>query len=100
MIGTVLQMVFALAVVLFMIYGMSYMMKKRQRHTGFMSMIEYMPFGPKKGVAALKVGPDVLILAVTPTDFRLLKTVSEKDLAPYRFDSMVKSDSQVRENEA
>jgi flagellar biogenesis protein FliO len=36
--------------------------------------------GPKKGVAALKIGKEVLILGVTSSDMRLLKTFKEDEL--------------------
>jgi flagellar biogenesis protein FliO len=45
-----------------------------------MSIIGYQAVGPKKGVAALKVGREVLILGVTPNDMRLLKTFREDEL--------------------
>ncbi|MEO5356802.1 MAG: flagellar biosynthetic protein FliO [Nitrospirae bacterium YQR-1] len=77
MTAAVIQMVFALGVVIFIIYGISYYMKKRNKQGGFLSVKEYLPLGPKRGIAMVKVGAEFLILAVTPNDLRLLKTIKE-----------------------
>ena len=84
MTAAVIQMVFALGVVILIIYGMSYFMKKRNKQGGFLSMKEYLPIGPKRGIAMVKVGAEFLIIAVTPNDLRLLKTI--KELAPAEHD--------------
>ncbi len=80
MTGTYIQTVAALAFVIILIIAAGYLMRKRQTGTGLMSIVSYQPFGPKKGVTALKVGNEVLILGVTPNDIRLLKTFKEGEL--------------------
>ncbi len=80
MTGTYLQAVAALVFVVLLIIGAGYFMRKKQTGTGFMNIISYQPFGPKKGVTALKVGKEVLLLGVTPSDIRLLKTFKEDEL--------------------
>lgn len=80
MTGTYIQTIAALIFVILLIFAAGFMMKKRQNKFGFMKIVGYQPFGPKKGVAALKVGKEVLILGVTANEMRLLRTFQDCDL--------------------
>lgn len=80
MTGTYIQITAALIFVILLIVAIGYVFRKKQNRFGLMSIVSYQPFGPKKGVAALKVGSEVLILGVTPTDMRLLKIFKEGEL--------------------
>jgi len=80
MTGTYIQTVAALLFVIILIFAAGYILKKKQNRFGFMSIIGYQPVGPKKGVAALKVGKEVLILGVTSNEMRLLKIFREDEL--------------------
>jgi flagellar biogenesis protein FliO len=75
-----IQMIIALAAVIGVILLLSFFMKKRQTRPGMlMSVVAYQSFGPRKGVAALKMGKDVLLLGITTTDIKLLKTFNENE---------------------
>ena len=80
MTGIYIQVAAALGFVLLLIVGAGFVMKKKQNRFGLMNVVSYQPFGPKKGVAALKIGHEVLILGMTPSDIRLLKTFKEDEL--------------------
>ena len=80
MTGIYIQMAAALAFVILLIVAAAYVIKKKQNRFGLMSVVGYQPFGAKKGVAALKVGTDVMILGVTPSDMRLLKVYKDSEL--------------------
>jgi flagellar biogenesis protein FliO len=80
MTGSYIQMAAALLFVIFLIVAAGYFLKRKQNRFGFMSIIGYQTVGPKKGVAALKVGREVLILGVTSNDMRLLKIFKEDEL--------------------
>ncbi|MBI4849291.1 MAG: FliO/MopB family protein [Nitrospirae bacterium] len=80
MTGTYFQMVAALLFVILLIAGAGFLLKKKQNKFGLMSVVGYQPFGPKKGVAALKVGKEVLILGVTSSEMSLLKVFREDEL--------------------
>lgn len=67
-------MVTALAAVIGMILLMKVFLKKKQGKSGMMNILAYQSFGPRKGLAALKMGNEVLLLGVTSTDIKLLKT--------------------------
>ncbi|HMK50594.1 MAG TPA: flagellar biosynthetic protein FliO [Thermodesulfovibrionales bacterium] len=83
MISAYVQMILALAAVIGLILLSSMFMKKRQARTGtVMSVVSYQSFGPRKGVAALKMGKEVLLLGVTSGDVKLLKTFKEDDFEP------------------
>ena len=73
-----LQMEVALVAVLGLLFLTSFFFKKRQGRPGVVSVMTYQSLGPKKGIAAVRVGKDLLILAVTPQDVKLLTTVNDQ----------------------
>ncbi|MBI4688386.1 MAG: flagellar biosynthetic protein FliO [Nitrospirae bacterium] len=79
--GAFIQMIIAVISVAGLIYVIAFLYKKKQKVSGLMNIMAYQPFGPRKGIAALKVGKEVLLLAVTASDFTLLKTFNESELA-------------------
>ena len=80
MTGTYIQMAAALVFVVLLIMATGYVLKKKQNRFGLMSIVSYQPVGPKKGVAALKVGKEILILGVTSNDMRLLRVFKDGEL--------------------
>ena len=80
MTGTYIQVAAALVFVIFLIFATGFVLRKRQNRFGLMSVVSYQQFGPKKGVAALKIGKEILILGVTPNDMRLLKVFKDSEL--------------------
>ncbi|NTU41468.1 MAG: hypothetical protein HGA78_00130 [Nitrospirales bacterium] len=68
-----IQMVLALAFVIFLIFGLSFVYRKRGKGSKIISLAGYQAIGQKAGVAAVKVGGEILVLSVTPTEVRLLK---------------------------
>ena len=80
MTGTYIQMAGALTLVLLLIFGVAYIVRKKQNRVDLMSVISYQNIGPKKGVAALRIGKEVLILGVTTNEVRLLKTFQDEEL--------------------
>ena len=83
MTGTYIQMAGALTFVLLLIFGVAFLVRKKQNRLDLMSVISYQNIGPKKGVAALKIGKEVLILGVTTNEVRLLKTYQDNELDLY-----------------
>jgi len=80
MTGTYLQVAAALLFVVLLIVALGFVLKKKQNRFGLMNIVSYQPFGPKKGVAALKIGKEVLLLGLTPNDIRLLRVFKDEDL--------------------
>ncbi len=81
MITAYLQMAFALAAVIGLIVVMGFFLKKRQQMTGsMMKVVAHQSLGPRKGLIAVKVGTEVLLLGVTPSDVRLLRTYESDDI--------------------
>ena len=77
-----LQMTAALAGVVALIYVAAHLLKKRQSAGGKrMRLEEYLAMGPRKGIAAVRVGAEVFIIGVTVNDFRLLKAIPGADFA-------------------
>ncbi len=75
-----IQMIAALGGVILLIILFGYLMKKRQTKSGVLiNVVSYQPFGPRKGVAALKMGREVLLLGITQNDIKLLKTFNENE---------------------
>ncbi|WP_420265803.1 flagellar biosynthetic protein FliO [Candidatus Magnetominusculus dajiuhuensis] len=85
MIDTVFQVFIALVVVIFLIYTIAFAAKKRRGGSAFLSMIEYLSLGPKRGIAVVRVGKKALVLGVTQTDFKLLKTLGEQEVQEIAF---------------
>jgi len=82
MIGAYLQMAFALIAVVGIIAVAGFFLKKRQEKSSLINVLAYQSFGPRKGIAALKVGSEILLIGITSTDLKLLKTMSEFELQP------------------
>ena len=72
------QMALALAFVIFLIYAISFVYKKKQKAANLLNLVAYQSFGQKMGVAAVRVGSEILVLGVTPTDMKLLKKIQDK----------------------
>jgi len=77
---TLIQIVIATVSVVVLVCIVAFLYKRQQRPNGLMEVIAYQHFGPRKGIAALKVGRGILLLAVTPTDLTLLETFKEGEL--------------------
>lgn len=75
------QMALALAFVIFLIYAVSYVYKKKQKTATLLNLVAYQSFGQKMGVAAVRVGNEILVLGVTPTDMKLLKKIQDRPCA-------------------
>jgi flagellar biogenesis protein FliO len=82
MIGTYLQMTVALVVVIGLIVVIGTVLKRKQTKSSLMTVLTYQSFGPKKGIAAIKIGAEILLVGVTSTDLKLLKTFDESELDP------------------
>src|SRR5512135_1613167 len=78
MIELILQTVAALAFVVFLILLLALGYRKRNRDSGLIRLVSYQAIGQKMGVAALKIGGEIFILGVTPTDFKVLKRMDGK----------------------
>ena len=80
MIGAYIQIIIALAGVVGLIFLLGFFIRKKQDKAGLMNVLAHQSFGPKKGVAAVKIGKEVLLLGITSTDIKLLKTFAENEL--------------------
>ncbi|MCG6553218.1 MAG: flagellar biosynthetic protein FliO [Candidatus Magnetominusculus sp. LBB02] len=85
MIDVVFQVFIALLAVILLIYAISFTAKKRRGTGAFLSLLEYLSLGPKKGIAVVRVGKNALVLGVTPTDFKLLRTIGGEEVAEIAF---------------
>ena len=80
------QMGIALTLVIGMIVVLGMVLKKKQDKDGLMKILGYQSLGPKKGIAAVKIGQEVLLVGVTATDLKLLKSFDDpqEEQAPAR----------------
>ncbi|MBF0556767.1 MAG: FliO/MopB family protein [Nitrospirae bacterium] len=85
MTDAVFQVFIGLVVVVFLIYAIAFAAKKRHGGSAFLSMIEYLSLGPKRGIAVVRVGKKALVLGVTQTDFKLVKTLGEQEVQEIAF---------------
>ncbi|MDA8325809.1 MAG: flagellar biosynthetic protein FliO [Nitrospiraceae bacterium] len=75
-----LRMFAALGAVIGLIYLAASFMRKRQGKPGLLNMMAYQSFGPKRGIALMRLGGDILLLGVTPTELKLMKVYSWREL--------------------
>jgi len=80
MTGEIIRIGLALALVLGMLVAGSRFLRKRQEIRGFMSIVGYCSLGQKKGIAACRVGRDLLLIGVTQNSISLLKSYREDEL--------------------
>jgi flagellar biogenesis protein FliO len=69
LIGLILSMV---------VLGVLFRRKQKQSH--IIQMVAYQSLGSKKGVAALQVGNEILLIGIMPNGFRVLKTMEAKEV--------------------
>lgn len=75
-----IQVITALAAVLGLIFLFAFFLRKRHVRNEMMKVIAYHPLGTRKGIAAMKVGEEVLLLGITPADIKLLRRYHASDL--------------------
>ncbi len=68
-----IQVITALGGVIGLIILLGFFLRKRQVRNEVMKIIAYHPLGSRKGIAAMRVGDEVLLLGVTPADIKLLR---------------------------
>jgi flagellar biogenesis protein FliO len=54
--------------------------KKKPGGPGIIDLVAYQPFGPRRGVAAVRIGREVLVLGVTNADLKLFRVLDAEDL--------------------
>lgn len=74
-----IQMALALAAVVGLIFLAGFFLKKKQGKAGLMNIIAYQSFGSRKGIAAVRIGREILLIGVTSTDLKLLKAFDENE---------------------
>lgn len=75
MIEAYAQMVAALVGVLCLIAILGRLAARRERGAELLRVLAYQSLGQKKGIAAVRAGGKVLLVAVTPTDVKLLASL-------------------------
>jgi flagellar biogenesis protein FliO len=76
MTGLLLQTGAALAFVILLIAAAAWVYRKRKPGApGLIGLVAYQPFGPRRGVAAVRVGREVLVLGVTNSDLKLFRVL-------------------------
>lgn len=73
-----MQMALALGLVVCLIYALSFVYRKKQKAANLVNLVAYQSFGQKMGIAAVRVGNEILVLGVTPTDMKLLKKIQDR----------------------
>ncbi len=77
-----LRIIAALILIVGILFAAVWFLKKRKTTAGDMNLLRYYPLGPRKGVAALKVYDEVLVLGVTPQNIQLLKSFPADKVKP------------------
>lgn len=80
MIDSTLTFLTAAVTVILSAAVLGFLYRKRQKQSHILQLLAYQSLGPKKGVAALKVGQEVLLLGVMSGGIRLLKTLEAGEI--------------------
>jgi flagellar biogenesis protein FliO len=73
----------ALAFVILLIAAAAWVYrKKKPGGPGIIDLVAYQPFGPRRGVAAVRIGREVLIVGVTNADLKLFRVIDAEELKP------------------
>lgn len=54
--------------------------RRKQKQSHIFRMVAYQSLGSKKGVAALQVGNEILLIGIMPSGLRVLKTMEAKEV--------------------
>ena len=54
--------------------------RRKQKQSHIFRMVAYQSLGSKKGVAALQVGDEILLIGIMPNGLRVLKTMGAKEV--------------------
>jgi flagellar biogenesis protein FliO len=60
------------------VFGFLY--RRKQKQSNIINLVAYQSLGAKKGVAALQVGKEILVVGVMPNGLRILKTLAAKEV--------------------
>lgn len=64
------------------VFGFLY--RRKQKQSNIIQLVAYQSLGAKKGVAALQVGNEILVLGIMPNGLRVLKTLEAKEVLEKR----------------
>jgi flagellar biogenesis protein FliO len=71
----------ALAFVVLLIAAAAWVYRKRTPGgPGVIDLVAYHPFGPRRGIAAVRIGREVLIVGVTNADLKLFRVIDAESL--------------------
>lgn len=71
----------ALALVILLIAAAAWVYrKKKPGGPGIIDLVAYQPFGPRRGVAAVRIGREILIVGVTNADLKLFRVIDAEEL--------------------
>ncbi len=82
MTGEIVKILFALVVVVgFILISARIIQSRTQSATsGLLQTLGYLSLGPRRGIAVVKAGKEILLIGITPNDLKLLKTIDEDSI--------------------
>jgi LPXTG-motif cell wall-anchored protein len=60
--------------------ALGFLVRRKRKQSHIFQIVAYQSLGSKKGVAALQVGHEILLVGVMPNGLRVLKTMEAKGL--------------------
>ncbi|VAX29961.1 hypothetical protein MNBD_NITROSPIRAE02-1262 [hydrothermal vent metagenome] len=81
MMDETLKIIVSLAFIVGLILVVAWFMKKRTgAGSEILKTLGYLNLGPRKGIAIIKAGEEILLVGITANDLKLLKTLPESAL--------------------
>ena len=65
---------------------LGFLYRRKQKQSNIISLVAYQSLGSKKGVAALQIGGEILVVGVMPNGLRVLKTLAAGEIRENRED--------------
>lgn len=79
MLETILNSIFALILVLGIIFAFAFFYKKKKKMSSLVEVVAYQNVGQKMAIAVVKIQDELLFLGIGQNDFKLIKKVYTKD---------------------
>ncbi|OIP35396.1 MAG: hypothetical protein AUK27_04420 [Deltaproteobacteria bacterium CG2_30_66_27] len=71
----------ALAFVILLIAAAAWVYRKKTPgDLGIIDLVAYKPFGPRRGIAAVRIGREILVVGVTNADIKLFRVIDAEEI--------------------
>jgi flagellar biogenesis protein FliO len=96
MIDSTLSFITAAVGLILSVVVLGFLYRRKQKQSNIINLVAYQSLGSKKGVAALQVGSEILVVGVMPSSLRVLKTLTAGEIQDKREDLFYENMEKLR----